>query len=128
MKQAVVILLICIYALSSFGFGYKEFYCCGKLKSAGVTLAVAGKDKCDMSTAEDGCCETKYLFFKVKDKHFASGESTVPVKHFTNYIYLAPSYQNISFVAQPANIINGSHAPPLYKEIPIYISNCVFII
>lgn len=125
MKKIVLILLISIYSLSTFGVSLKEFYCCGKLKSVTVTLADDSKDKCGKGDNKDGCCKTKYQFFKVKDKHIATGELATLAKHFTVNVSFTPGYQSLLLPRQVA-VINGSHAPPLYTGVPIYISNCVF--
>lgn len=124
MKRVVLILILSIYSLSTFGVSVKQFYCCGKLQLVTISLVKDDKDKCSKSDNDGNCCKTKYQFFKVKDKHF--GSTQIAVKHFAGPVYFSPSYQKVSFVSQPANIINGSHAPPLYSGIPIYISNCVF--
>lgn len=124
MKRTVLILLTCIYSLSTFGVSLKQFYCCGKLKSVTISLAKDCRDKCSKGDNDDNCCKTKYQFFKVKDKHFASAQ--LAVKHYASPISFKPSYQNVFFVSEPVNIINGRHTPPLYSGVPIYISNCVF--
>ena len=84
-----------------------------------------GKDKCGMGDNNEGCCKTKYQFFKVKDKHLTTGEFTTPAKYFTDVVSFNPTYQTI-FLSQLVEIINGSHAPPFHTGVPIYISNCVF--
>lgn len=125
MKQVSLILLLTIYSLSIFGVSLKEFYCCGKLKSVSFAIADDSKDKCGKGDSKDGCCKTKYHFFKVKDKHLTSGELATPIKHYTDVVSFNPAYQSI-LLPQPVEIINGSHAPPLHTGVPIYISNCVF--
>ncbi len=122
MKKVFIILLVCIYSFSTFGVGLKGFYCCGKLKSVNVKLVEEGKEKGNSKN----CCKTKYQYFKVKDNHFATAELTVPVKYYTDLVSFNPSYQYISFLPQQVDILNHSHAPPLYKGVPIYLSNCVF--
>ncbi len=121
MKRTSLILLICIYSFSTYGVSLKKFYCCSNLNSVSVTLADDAKDKC----SKDGCCKTKYKFFKVNDKHLANSELFTSVKYYTDLFSFTPSYQSISFPKQ-VDIFNDCHAPPLYLGVPIYISNCVF--
>jgi len=122
MKKIFLILLICAYALSTVGVGFKEFYCCGKLKSTFIALTDNSKANCTM----DGCCKTKYQFLKLKDNHLASADIYMPVKHFAALPFHTTTYNIISFAQQAAHI-NGSHAPPLYDDdLPLYLSNCVF--
>jgi hypothetical protein len=111
--------------MSSFGVSLKEFYCCGKLTSIAVTLADGGKDKREKGDLKNDCCKTKYKFFKVKDNQLTPGELTIPVKLFTDIVSFNPTYQSI-LSRQQVEVINGSHAPPLYWGVPIYICNCVF--
>ena len=90
-----------------------------------ITLADEGIDKCGMGDSKDGCCKIKYQFFKVKDKHVSVGELLTPVSHDTEVV---SSYATCTgtFIPQQVDVINGSHSPPLYTGVPIYISNCVF--
>ena len=122
MKKLSLILLICAYALSTMGVGFKEFYCCGKLKSVLVTLADNNKQQC----TKEGCCKTKYQFLKLKDNHLASADIHLAAKYFTVLHYYTPAY---NIIALPQQIVhaNRSHAPPLYDDnLPLYLSNCVF--
>jgi hypothetical protein len=122
MKKIFLILLICAYALSTMGVGLKEFYCCGKLKSKFITLTGNSKTDC---TAE-GCCKTKHQFLKLNDNHLAGADIYLPAKHFIALPFYTPAYNLLSFAQQTAHI-NGSHAPPVYdKDLPLYLSNCVF--
>lgn len=122
MKNVSIILLVCIYSLSTFGFGLKGFYCCGKLESVSVKFVEEVKDKGN----NKDCCKTKYQYFKIKDNHVATAELTAPAKYYTDLVSFNPSYEYISFLPQQVKILNSSHAPPLYKGVPIYLSNCVF--
>ncbi len=126
MKRTAIILLLTIYSLSTFGVGLKEFYCCVKLKSVSLTIASEGKDKCSKGDNKQGCCKTKYQYLNVKDNHLASAHVATPLNYFSDLHTITPSYQSISFATQEIDVINGSHAPPLYTGVPIYISNCVF--
>ncbi len=126
MKKVALILLVLIYSASSFGITLKEFYCCGKLKSVSLALTDLGKNKCEMGDEKDGCCKTKYHYFKVKDTHLATDQLTVPANlHITLAL---PVFANVpaSLFTRELNVINGSHAPPPHQYIPAYISNCVF--
>ncbi len=125
MKKFALILLICIYSLSTVGFSLKEFYCCGKLKSVTVALAQDTKQKCSKGDKE-GCCKTKYQYFKVKDNHLSSAHVATLLNSFSDLHTITPSYQSISFVTLEIDVINGNHAPPLHTGVPIYLSNCVF--
>lgn len=125
MKKIVLIILISIYSLSAFGVSLKEFYCCGKLKSITVIVADEGKDKCGKADSKDGCCKTKYQFFKVKDKHLTTVDLTTPVKHFTDIVFFKSIYQSL-LLPHRVQVISGSLSPPLHTGVPIYISNCVF--
>lgn len=126
MKKITLILLISIYAFSTFGLSLKEFYCCGKLKSIAVSVTYRGNDKWSKTGCNDGCCKTKYQYVKIKDNHLATGEVTIPVNYFSDLFSENLSFQRLSFISPQVNIINGCHAPPLHSGVPVYISNCVF--
>ena len=126
MKNTALLLLICIYSLSTFGVSLKEFYCCGKLKSVTLTLQEYENQKCNKGDDKSGCCKTKFQFYKVNDKHFAADILSSPVKHFTDLGSFATYLQIIFPAVQQAEIANSNHAPPLYNGVPAYISNCVF--
>ena len=122
MKKIFLILLICAYALSTVGVGFKEFYCCGKLKSKYITLT--DNNKADCTT--EGCCKTKHQFLKLNDNHLASADIYLPAKHFVTLPFYQPAYNIISF-AQQAAYTNGSNAPPLYDDdLALYLYNRVF--
>ena len=126
MKKAAIILLICIYSLATMGFTIKHFYCCGKLKSVTFSLAHQAKDKCAKGNDKSGCCDSKFQFFKVKDKHISADQADFPVKHFVDLHLYIPSFQDISFVSQKTTIAYKSNAPPRHQGTPTYIYNCVF--
>ena len=125
MKKVSLILLVCIYAISSFGFSLKEFYCCGKLKSITVSLSGEGKEKCGMGGEADGCCKTKFQFCKLKDNHLNSSDISAPVKQFTALPVVETSL-DVSFTPVGLKIIDGTHAPPPDVGVLVYIFNCNF--
>ena len=126
MKKVALILLIITYSMSSFGVSLKEFYCCGKLKSVSVSLVNTEKAKCNKGGLEDGCCKLEFKTLKVKDNHFASIHPEALIKYSVELLSNGTTYEPLVFTSQKVDLINGSHAPPLHKGIPIYISNCVF--
>jgi hypothetical protein len=127
MKKIALILLICIYSLSVFGIGIKQFYCCGKLKSADIVFAEQEvKEKCGKGDEKSGCCKTEYKSLKVKDSHIAAGDISTPVKHFTDLHLFAPSFEVRALANQPLVVANTSHAPPLHHGIPVYLFYCVY--
>ncbi len=128
MKKAALILLICSYSLATMGFSLKEFYCCGKLKSVTVELTPNKKQTCNKGDGGSGCCDNKYQFFKVKEKHISAAKVSSPATYFIDLGLFTPSssFQQIWF-ASPKNIVaNRSNAPPLHSGVSAYIYNCVF--
>ena len=127
MKRVVLISLICIYALSIGGVGIEEFYCCGKLTSVTVALVVTDKDTCAKGDNSDGCCKTKFQYFKVKDTHLLNGELGNLFTYPAEPSSFLSFYQDVSYVlSREVGIINGIHAPPLPDSVPIYLFICVF--
>lgn len=126
MKQAVIILLITIYALSSLGVSVKGFYCCGKLTTVSIALADFRKNKTTSDSKSDDCCKTKYQSLKVTDSHLTTAHIMAPASLYAEANIFFPFRYEISFITKEEKVINGSHAPPLYRGIPSYISHCVF--
>lgn len=126
LKKIALILLICVYALSGFGVGIKQFYCCGKLKSTSISLIKDAKEKCAKGDKKSGCCKIEFKNLKVKDTHIAADDISYPVKHFTDLHLFMPSFEVMILANEPMDIANASHAPPAYHSIPVYILNCNF--
>ena len=126
MKKAALISLIILYSLSSVGISFKEFYCCGKLKSVSVVLADLQKDQCRHGNSKDECCKFKYQSLKVNDTHFAADQVHAPANFYTDLRIPETPFPTDVLIISEARIINGSHAPPLYRGVPVYIYNCVF--
>jgi hypothetical protein len=129
MKKFTVISLLCIYALATMGFSLKEFYCCGKLKSISLTITDDGKAKCKNGDSNtDGCCKNKFQYFKVKDNHVLASQAIVPLQLISGLDTYFPSFQDIAPSSQEKKFTYQSNAPPLHNGVPVYLSNCVFII
>lgn len=127
MKKSAVISLIFIYALATMGFSLKEFYCCGKLRTVSITIADDGTSKCNKGDdSKDGCCKSKFQYFKIRDNHVVADQIINPAAYFSDLHLSIPYFQNISFASPDSVITYRSNAPPLYSGIPVYISNCVF--
>ena len=126
MKKIALILLICLYTLSSFGIGIRQFYCCGKLKSTTISFEQEVKGKCGKGDENGGCCQTKFKSLKVKDSHIAADAINTPVKHFTDQHLFVPSLEVMVLANEPMDIANTSHAPPVHHGISVYILNCNF--
>jgi hypothetical protein len=127
MQKIAVILLICVYALSSFGVGIKQFYCCGKLKSTSISLVENSKEKCAKGDKKSGCCKTEFKSLKVKDTHIAADAINNPAKHFTDFHVFIPSFEVAALANEPMGIANASHAPPpSHHGVAVYILNCTY--
>ncbi len=127
MKRPAVIFLICIYAFATVGFSLKEFNCCGMLKSISVTLSTNGKDKCGKGDSDkQGCCKSKFQYFKVKDNHITADHISSPAKHFIILHHQLLSFQDANFALLKSTASYKSNAPPLHTGTPLYISIRVF--
>jgi hypothetical protein len=125
MKKVALILLICIYSMSTFGIGIRQFYCCGRLKSTNITfLQQELKEKCGKGGTTDGCCQAKYKSLKVKDSHIAADGVITPSKYFTDLYSYTPSFEVLTLANQPKVVANAIHAPPSTPG--IYIFHCTY--
>lgn len=126
MKKAVLVIMICIYALSSFGVGIKQFYCCGKLKSTSISFLQDAKEKDRNGSEKKGCCKTEFKSLKVKDNHIVADDISSHVKYFTGLHLFIPSFEVMAIANLPMATTNASHAPPIHHGIPVYILTCNF--
>lgn len=129
MNKIAIILLLSIYALATMGFSVKEFYCCGKLKSVTISITEESNLKCakdDMKSM--GCCSNQFHYFKVKDNHIVKAQVESPAPLIAELNFAVPSFQQIhSFVMEPTPTHKSFSSPP-HNGVPVYLSNCVFII
>lgn len=121
MKKTGIILLLCIYALSTFGVSINHFYCCGKLKSIYLTLHEDNKTECD----KKGCCKTEHTFLKINDSHASADVVACPPLYFTTayinngFLYAAPLFTAVYSV-------HDSNAPPISQPVPYYKLHCLY--
>lgn len=124
MKKAVIILLLSIYALSSFGIGIKQFYCCGKLTTTHINFAHSNKL---IASDKKSCCQTIFQFLKVSDTHGAAADIAIPGNDFAVLDLFTPVYQSIAITSfQITGAANRSNAPPLHSGVPIFVFNCIY--
>lgn len=124
MKSTLLIFLLCIYSLSVFGVSSKRFYCCGELRS--VTLALVHEGAPADDNKDDGCCETKTQFFKVKDKHLQTVKAEFTAKPLLPAVPQFFSTYEPIFPGRDKTVISRPHAPPVYSGVAIYIAHKVF--
>ncbi len=111
------------------GFSLKEFYCCGELKSISLTIADDGKAKCKNGDSNtEGCCNNKFQYFKVKDNHVSAAQVILSPQFSADLDIYFPAVQGVASCTPIAKVTYQSHAPPLHNGVPVYLSNCVFII
>jgi len=126
MKKVALILLIGVYTVATMGFSIRQFFCCGKFKSASVTLIQDTKQHCGKGTEKSGCCNNKYQFFKINDKHISADHVNSPAKYFIYLNLYTPSFREIHFESQNISTAYRSNAPPLDTGISLCIYNSVF--
>src|SRR5215472_7232286 len=81
MKKIAASLVLLVYAASCLGFGIRQFYCCGELRSVSIEFFKPVKE--GGSTEYQGCCQTRHFNFKVKDTHLsADGHAGIPAIHW----------------------------------------------
>ena len=121
MKKVLLILLICVYAISTFGVSIKEFHCCGQLKSVGISYVTV-----HLNNGNRDCCETTHHFFKITTSHLVAKHVKKPVKPITDPILtLHPSGIALSIPQLFSYTSTTQSAPILYKA-PIYTLHCVY--
>ena len=126
MKKFALFIMLCIYTLSSLGIGVNSFYCCGILKSTGLTLGQSFTDGCSKGNEKNGCCNNKFKSLQIKESHIASDTFTTTEQLYTILHLANPALQVLIIAIPTMGISYSTHAPPLRQQIPFYISYCVY--
>ncbi|HVZ25018.1 MAG TPA: hypothetical protein VG842_03140 [Sediminibacterium sp.] len=126
MKKLLIIAAILVYATATMGVGVQEFYCCGKLKAVSLSLLQASPKQCGKKSGMTGCCKTTIQYVKLKDTHITAEKVSGPAG--ISVPLCSPAMPVIvQAITEPgAPNINSTHAPPLYRGVPVYLSNRVF--
>jgi len=122
LKKLVVILLIMVYGLSSSGMTIQFHYCCGKLKSIGLTSV--SEQQCGMkhSMQNKRCCDDKQVELKLKGEQKTEQAKIV---FFTPDLPKRVEYSfEPQFVSSTAIVPEIFAPPPLGN--PLYILHSVY--
>ena len=128
MKKFALILLICMYTLSSFGVSVNQFYCCGKLKTTSLSFIHVVTEKCGNQKMMGGCCKTTFKSLQVKDSHIAAIGIDKLAKIFTDLPLFYAAINITPLNSSSVNTAYSGNAPPLHYNLPIYILNCAYLI
>lgn len=85
--------------------------------------------KCGMKEGKAGCCKDEHKQLKLSDDQNHNQLKGLVFNQFFTQVLLTYSY-NYTF-AQPATVaitFPKNNAPPPWRSVPIYLSNCVFLI
>ena len=126
MKKITLILLICMYAISSVGVGISQFYCCGKLKTTSLSFNHADNIKCGKGM--QGCCKTTFKSLQVKDSHVAASSIFNPSGSFLDVFF---NYANLSVkkvYVTDIKLLYADTAPPPHFNVPFYTLHCAYLI
>lgn len=126
MKKITLILLICMYAISTVGVGISQFYCCGKLKTTSLSFNHADNIKCGKGM--QGCCKTTFKSLQVKDSHVAASVISNPVKPFLDLFFNFASLSVSKVYVSDKKVAFADTAPPFYFNVPLYTWHCAYLI
>jgi len=113
-KKIIILAILMVYGVASFGVSLNYFYCCGKLKTVSVAIAssIAEKpDHCPMKEKK-GCCENKTVSHKLSVDQ--NTQSTI----FYNTLQLAPAVLPEPPFLAKENIFYTTLSAPAYKKPP----------
>ena len=128
MKKIALILLICMYTLSSFGVSVNRFYCCGKLKTTSISFINAVAEKCSNQKMMIGCCKTTFKSLQVKDSHVAAIGIDKLAKNFTEVNLYYAAINTTCLSNSKITTAYSGNAPPLHYNLPFYILHCTYLI
>lgn len=128
MKKLLTICFAVLYTLITSGFTVNMHYCMGELAS--VNLHDTHNDscpKCGMDVKGD-CCKDEAKFVKLDNSHQAAKAF---VDFSGNTISLAPVVMQpvwLTPVTETIILSPRTHGPPITPSVPLYMSNCIFLI
>ncbi|HMR82754.1 MAG TPA: hypothetical protein PKE30_06470 [Niabella sp.] len=113
MKKLIVLTILMVYGLASFGVSLNYFYCCGKLETVSLAIANAQEeaDHCPMGD-KSGCCENKTVNHKI------SVDQTAQSTLFYSFLQSAPAVLPVPFFLTRENTLFATLTAPAYKKPP----------
>jgi hypothetical protein len=93
LKKIAIILLLCVYSVSSIGATIHLHYCMGKFVNWSVThIENDVCEKCGMKEDADkkGCCKDEHKEIKIKSEHQKAGLQAEVVKPFFTSVIEKP--------------------------------------
>jgi hypothetical protein len=130
MRKFIVTILAAVYLVASTGASVSIHYCMGKLVD--WTLDNDQKIHCSYcgmakNGSAEGCCKDDQKFVKNTDDQKTA--ATVEL------IILSSASLPSSFIDKPEHLFSSltegspnANAPPRTSSVPVYLSNCVFLI
>jgi hypothetical protein len=131
-KKIVAILLLVIYGCTSLGATIHMHYCMNEF--AGWNLWHGDKEKecgkCGMKEKKGGCCKDEHKQLKLSaDQNHNQFKTFVFEQFLTPIIITCQPILNFTQPAPVALILPKNNAPPnRWRNVPLYLSNCVFLI
>ena len=129
MKKLTILLLMCVYGLSSSGMSITVHYCMSQLvgwEVSGKTSTLACPNCGMKKKGHKGCCHDEKKGIKTE-------KDQKNVESFLNLIKVSVALSNTDYSAFTSNCLSNtikglpfSNAPPNTQKVPIYIYNCVF--
>ena len=128
MKRVAATIFLLVYFVTSSGATIQLHYCMDKL--VGWSLTVKGKSNCSKCGMEKrdhkGCCHDENKTIRLDKDHKASVASYEFLKLQTQVFRSAFSTADYQNIPCPAVSFPKSNAPPVVKNIPVYLSISVF--
>ncbi len=132
MKKIVVILLLVIYGSTSLGATIHMHYCMNEF--VGWNLWHGDQKnkcgKCGMKEKKGGCCKEEQKQLKLStDQNHNQLKAFVFEQFFTPVILTHQAFYDFTQPTSVAVLLPKNNAPPnRCKSVPLYLSNCVFLI
>ena len=128
MKKIAIILLLSVYTLSVVGYSVRGSYCCDNLTSVAVSFSQMVHNHSVTPGSDKRCCNQKWQYFKLKDNYVGSHDVTAPLQLVGQAIIYYSCQRPALFASQKINVTHQSNAPPLYNGVPLFITNCTYLI
>lgn len=128
MKKFAITILALIYITISTGATVQLHFCMDKLTGWSFTNKTPENcGKCGMSKqGHKGCCHDEKKVIKVTKDQKSNESSFSFLINKSLHHYQNITVSNILYLPYGAALNPNSHAPPLGKQLAIFIYNCVF--
>ena len=124
LKKPILILVLIVYMLSTFGISINKDYCCGKLRATSFFFHQQNNKACKKSF-DNGCCKTESVYYQLTDSHFKSISTSIIFYRADIHKFSDFTFQDYFFETQNRLVQVITDPPDIYSR-NIFLLCCNF--